>query len=385
MKEKTRDSPSEVASRVRETQKRKKMSPASKVDEENCRQARNIGTLHGLLRDLAQEMKSFDYQLPLHEIDDRVKEGEDPATLKDVLSKKKDAISMKLAEEYDQVYQIHQKVSSDIQRGLTTEILDGALYTLQGYLSRTVALQGKYSAYLISIVNQNPEWVSEDCYSLIYDSLEADFPFMHEKVGLWLSASGLFAILEKGEKTSQLQFHEHEKAALQKGFAMISRVEDLLVCIMNIAIKIDEDIEAVVAKYVQPPGSKGKERSEAELKFVQDIHKMLKDMTEIEDSLLGGLTLNQSFSKGQILGLVAFYCRCQIGSWLNRELYAKSYVLSAYEGKLEPVLSPLQAAGCMMYFLQTCNNVRRQELLHQTNAFGEKEEQPNIKRGGLKA
>lgn len=385
MKEKTRDSPSELASREREKQKRQKMSSASKVDEENCRQARNIGTLHALLGDLAQEMKSFDYQLPLHEIDDRVKEGEDPAILKDVLSKKKDAISMKLAEWYDQVYQIHQKVSSDIQRGLTTEILDGALYTLQGYISRTVTLQGKYSAHLISIVNQNPEWVSADSYSLIYDSLEADFPFMHEKVGLWLSASGLLAVLEKGEKTSQLQFHEHEKAALQKGFAMISRVEDLLVSIMNIAIKIDEDIEAVVAKYVQPAGSKGKERSEAELQFVQDIHKMLKDMTEIEDSLLGGLTLNQSFSKGQILGLVAFYCRCQIGLWLNRELYEKSYVLSAYEGKLEPVLSPLQSAGCMMYFLQTCNNVRRQELLHQTNAFGEKEEQPNINRGGLKA
>merc|ERR1711977_500194 len=156
---------------------------ASLSDEERCKQAlASINTLHGLLRDLIVEMRTFEYPLPLHEVKVHAEEVEDEAGLTKLLLKEKDAISIKIAKQLDHIFQTNQKISSELGGGVTREALDRVLYTLQGRMSELKGLFEKYTANRLT---------------------------------------------------------EGKKKELREDFRMISRLEDLMGCIVNLAVNID--------------------------------------------------------------------------------------------------------------------------------------------------
>jgi len=345
---------------------------ASLSDEERCKQAlASINTLHGLLRDLIVEMRTFEYPLPLHEVKVHAEEVEDEAGLTKLLLKEKDAISIKIAKQLDHIFQTNQKISSELGGGVTREALDRVLYTLQGRMSELKGLFEKYTANRLTVANLNIDWLSADNYTLAYDLIEAVSPFVHDKVDVCVSPAATLSILEKGEIACR--FTEGEKKELREDFRMISRLEDLMGCIVNLAVNIDEEINCLVERYLQP----GRDLSAEDKRVVQDVRKMLREMTEIEDSLLQGMAVNEAATKGQILGLVAFFCALEIAPTLYREFYVTSSIFKEYDGTDAPVLSPLQSASCHLYYIGVCNEVRRESLLEQTAGVGVEEENAN--------
>jgi hypothetical protein len=141
---------------------------------------------------------------------------------------------------------------------------------------------------------------------------------------------------------------------------MISRLEDLMGCIVNLAVNIDEEINCLVERYLQP----GRDLSDDDKRVVQDVRKMLREMTDIEDSLLQGMSVNEAATKGQILGLVAFFCMHQVNLWLNRKIFFQSKVFEKPSDEL--FLCPLQSAGGLLKIAEMCNTVRRRDLLSKT-------------------
>merc|ERR1711977_711631 len=209
----------------------------------------------------------------------------------------------------------------------------------------------------------NIDWVSEDGYSMVYDSIEEGYPFMQRRLGIYNGLSGILSTVEKGESTGPFGFEEQQ--AFRRGSRMISRLEDLMSCIVNLAVNIDEEINCLVERYLQP----GRDLSAEDRRVVQDVRGMLREMTEIEDSLLQGMAVNEAATKGQILGLVAFFCALEIAPTLYREFYVTSSIFKEYDGTDAPVLSPLQSASCHLYYIGVCNEVRRESLLEQTAAY----------------
>jgi hypothetical protein len=337
---------------------------ASLSDEEKCKQAlASINTLHGLLRDLIVEMRTFEYPLPLHEVKVHAEEVEDEEGLTKLLLKEKDAIAIKIAKQLDHIFQTNQKISSALGSGLTREAFDRVLYTLQGRMNELKGLFEKYTANRLTVANLNIDWLSADNYTLAYDFVEAVSPFVHDKVDVCVSPAATLSILEKGE--TSCRFTEGEKQELREDFRMISRLEDLMGCIVNLAVNIDEEINCLVERYLQP----GRDLSDDDKRVVQDVRKMLREMTDIEDSLLQGMAVNEAATKGQILGLVAFFCGREIALMTYRELFSASTIFKEYdgtEGPSVPVLSPLQSASCILYYMGVCNEVRRESLLEQT-------------------
>jgi len=333
---------------------------ASLSDEERCKQAlASINTLHGLLRDLIVEMRTFEYPLPLHEVKVHAEEVEDEAGLTKLLLKEKDAISIKIAKQLDHIFQTNQKISSELGGGVTREALDRVLYTLQGRMSELKGLFEKYTANRLTVANLNIDWLSADNYTLAYDLIEAVSPFVHDKVDVCVSPAATLSILEKGEIACR--FTEGEKKELREDFRMISRLEDLMGCIVNLAVNIDEEINCLVERYLQP----GRDLSAEDKRVVQDVRKMLREMTEIEDSLLQGMAVNEAATKGQILGLVAFFCMHQVNLWLNRKIFFQSKVFEKPSDEL--FLCPLQSAGGLLKIAEMCNTVRRRDLLSKTS------------------
>jgi len=328
-------------------------------EEEKCKQAlASITTLHGLLRDLIVEMRTFEYPLPLHEVKVHEHEVKDEAGLTNLLMKEKDKISIKIALQMDHIFRINQTIGSDMERGMPREVLDRVLYDLQGRMTKLKGLYERYTANRATMMNLNLEWLSEDDYTLAYDSIEAVSPFVHDKIDVCLSPAATLSILEKGKISSQ--FTEGEKKELREDFRRISRLEDLMGCIVNVAINIDEEINCLVERYLKP----GRTLSEEDKKTVQDVRKMLREMTDIEDSLLQGMSVNEAATKGQILGLTTYFCMDQVNLWLHRKIFFQTKVFDKCNKEL--FLCPLQSAGGLLQIAETCNTVRRKDLLLKT-------------------
>jgi hypothetical protein len=341
--------------------KRKKTTPLPVPDEGKCKHAlESIKALHGLLRDLHLEMRTFEFPLPLHEVRFHEDEVKDEAGLTKLIMRARDSHYINYAKLLDVILGHTQEISSGLERGAATESLDGSLYTLQGRLTELVAMHSKASALNIALANTNIDWVSEENYNLVYDSIEAISPFVHDKIGIFHSSSGALNSLEKAECSCRFKFDEQQKKAFKKASRLISHVEDLMSCIVNLAVNIDEEINCLVERYLQP----GRDLSDDDKRVVQDVRKMLREMTDIEDSLLQGMAVNEAATKGQILGLVAFFCMHQVNLWLNRKIFFQSKVFEKPSDEL--FLCPLQSAGGLLKIAEMCNTVRRRDLLSKT-------------------
>merc|ERR1711937_855546 len=238
-------------------------------DEDKCKQAlASIVTLHGLLRDLRRQMKAYEYSLPMHEEmfdEDEVKDEED---LTQLIMEERDAAYLKYAQLMDIILHTTQEIGTDMENGVSRDILDEKMYSLRGHVLEIAVLYSRVSAIAVALFNTNIDWISENDYSLVYGGIESDgVPFIHDKLGVWVSLSGAHKLIEKGEISCRFAFDEQHK------------------------------------------------------KTVQDVRKMLREMTDIEDSLLQGMSVNEAATKGQILGLTTYFCMDQVNLWLHRKIF----------------------------------------------------------------
>merc|ERR1711937_109240 len=281
-------------------------------DEDKCKQAlASIVTLHGLLRDLRRQMKAYEYSLPMHEVmfdEDEVKDEED---LTQLIMEERDAAYLKYAQLMDIILHTTQEIGTDMENGVSRDILDGKMYSLRGHVLEIAVLYSRVSAIAVALFNTNIDWISENDYSLVYSGIESDgVPFIHDKLGVWVSLSGAHKLIEKGESSCRFAFDGQHK------------------------------------------------------KTVQDVRKMLREMTDIEDSLLQGMSVNEAATKGQILGLTTYFCMDQVNLWLHRKIFFQTKVFDKCNKEL--FLCPLQSAGGLLQIAETCNQVRRKDLLLKT-------------------
>ncbi len=107
----------------------------------------------------------------------------------------------------------------------------------------------------------------------------------------------------------------------------------------------------------------------------QDIQKMTREISQIEESLLEGLPVSEGASKGQRLGLLVFKAVCQAITWMQVEFHINSFVLSEYGEGSAPILNPLQSAVCVLHVSHTIRKIMFDDLLYKTTTVVQESEQ----------
>merc|ERR1711977_527862 len=144
---------------------------------------RRLRSLHIQMRDLEQEMKVFENAvLPV----DSVKEE---LSVNDFYQECVNRISLELAQQYD-------LLRNEFSKGFTQhgQSMEGHWYQLQSTISAVQSKHARYMTYLCCILGNTPQWISADKYCMIYDTIEADYPFVHEHIGIFANASNYLSI-----------------------------------------------------------------------------------------------------------------------------------------------------------------------------------------------
>merc|ERR1712224_563814 len=285
-------------------------------------------------------------------------------------------ISLELAQQYD-------LLRDEFSKGFTQhgQSMEGHWYQLQSTISAVQSKHARYMTYLCCKLGNTPQWISADKYCMIYDTIEADYPFVHEHIGIFLNASSYLLIIQDEKLSAQFHFDDRQKMAFKKCYAMVSRLEDMLSLVVNSAHKIDESIAMLFKTYLQ---SAVESPSEAAAKDAQSIQNMMKEINEIQESLIGGVPIASSASKGEVLGLIAIKCICQALIWLQGELHLSTFVLSRSGTKSAPLLNPLQSAASMIHVTRACIKERTKDILYKTASVAQ-ESGPENNKGGLQA
>eukprot|EP00212_Chloropicon_laureae_P003123 CAMPEP_0197487018 /NCGR_PEP_ID=MMETSP1311-20131121/2022_1 /TAXON_ID=464262 /ORGANISM="Genus nov. species nov., Strain RCC856" /LENGTH=417 /DNA_ID=CAMNT_0043030463 /DNA_START=181 /DNA_END=1434 /DNA_ORIENTATION=+ len=346
-------------------------APAGAPGKEGEEALRNLRSLHRLLGDLEQEMKVFqNVSLPIGDAAQELAHGMARAQSADpfpayVESKKR--TNLAIASEYDKL-----KLELDKSYTQQIQISEGDLYTLQRSLFNVVHYHARYVAFICALLAKKPAWVSENKYSMVYDFVESDNPFSNDKVDALVNASGLLSIIQDDKVADQFHFDERQKGVLNKCYGMLTRFEDMLICIVNLGMTIDDSIATLLKTYLKPamesPGG-------AEAEVVQDIQKMMNEISQIEESLLEGLPVSETATKGETLGILVFKAVCQAIIWFQVEFYCNSFVLSEYGPKSPPILNPLQSAACCLHISNTIRKTLFQDLLYKTTSIVQEGEQ----------
>jgi len=412
-------------------------APAGAPGKEGEEALRNLRSLHRLLGDLEQEMKVFqNVSLPIGDAAQELAHGMARAQSADpfpayVESKKR--TNLAIASEYDKL-----KLELDKSYTQQIQISEGDLYTLQRSLFNVVHYHARYVAFICALLAKKPAWVSENKYSMVYDFVESDYPFSNDKVDALVNASGLLSIIQDDKVADQFHFDERQKGVFNKCYGMLTRFEDMLICIVNLGMTIDDSIATLLKTYLKPamesPGG-------AEAEVVQDIQKMMNEISQIEESLLEGLPVSETATKGETLGILVFKAVCQaiiwfqvkpfghflspffsplslsllfykvmgkreqsptnsffpllalslvlvffsggptstfpplLGTALQVEFYCNSFVLSEYGPKSPPILNPLQSAACCLHISNTIRKTLFQDLLYKTTSIVQEGEQ----------
>ena len=86
---------------------------------------------------------------------------------------------------------------------------------------------------------------------MVYDFVESDNPFSNDKVDALVNASGLLSIIQDDKVADQFHFDERQKGVLNKCYGMLTRFEDMLICIVNLGMTIDDSIATLLKTYLK--------------------------------------------------------------------------------------------------------------------------------------
>ncbi len=89
----------------------------------------------------------------------------------------------------------------------------------------------------------------------MYDFVESDNPLANDKVDALINASGMLSIIQDDKVAAQCHFDERQKGVFAKCYGMLSRFEDMLICVVNVAMTIDESLATLFKTYLQVSGS----------------------------------------------------------------------------------------------------------------------------------
>ena len=338
-----------------------------------------LRSLHIQMRDLEQEMKVFENAvLPVDSVKEELRNHkEKDMSVNDFCQECMNKLGIELAKEYD-------VLRNEFSKGFTQHVhltTEGDMYQLPSTISSAYSKHARWVVYLCCILGNTPQWISADKYCMSYDTIEADYPFVHEHIGVFLNASSYLLIIQDEKLSAQFHFDDRQKMAFKKCYAMVSRLEDMLSLVVNSAYKIDESLAMLSKTYLQ---SAVESPSEAAAKDAQSIQNMMKEINEIQESLIGGVPIASSASKGEVLGLIAFKCICQALIWLQGELHLSTFVLSRSGTKSAPLLNPLQSAASMIHVTRACIKERTKDILYKTASVAQ-ESGPENNKGGLQA
>ena len=322
---------------------------------------RRLRSLHIQMRDLEQEMKVFENAvLPVDSVKEELRNHkEKDMSVNDFCQECMNKLGIELAKEYD-------VLRNEFSKGFTQHVhltTEGDMYQLPSTISSAYSKHARWVVYLCCILGNTPQWISADKYCMSYDTIEADYPFVHEHIGVFLNASSYLLIIQDEKLSAQFHFDDRQKMAFKKCYAMVSRLEDMLSLVVNSAHKIDESIAMLFKTYLQ---SAVESPSEAAAKDAQSIQNMMKEINEIQESLIGGIPIASSASRGEILGLIAFKFVSHALVWLQSELHVSAFVLSRRGGNSRPIMNPFQSAGSMINVTQVCIKERTKDFLSKT-------------------
>merc|ERR1712159_595422 len=254
-----------------------------------------LRSLHIQMRDLEQEMKVFENAvLPVDSVKEELRNHkEKDMSVNEFYQECVNRISLELAQQYD-------LLRNEFSKGFTQhgQSMEGHWYQLQSTISAVHSKHARYMTYLCCKLGNTPQWISADKYCMIYDTIEADYPFVHEHIGVFLNASSYLSIIQDEKLSDQFHFNDRQKMAFKKCYAMVSRLEDMLSLVVNSAHKIDESIAMLFKTYLQ---SAVESPSEAAAKDAQSIQNMMKEINEIQESLIGGVPIAHPPQKGRFL------------------------------------------------------------------------------------
>merc|ERR1711977_651176 len=127
-------------------------------------------------------------------------------------------ISLELAQQYD-------LLRNEFSKGFTQhgQSMEGHWYQLQSTISAVQSKHARYMTYLCCILGNTPQWISADKYCMIYDTIEADYPFVHEHIGIFANASNYLSINQDEKLSAQFHFNDRQKMAFKKSHAMLSK------------------------------------------------------------------------------------------------------------------------------------------------------------------
>ena len=322
---------------------------------------RRLRSLHIQMRDLEQEMKVFENAvLPVDSVKEELRNHkEKDMSVNDFCQECMNKLGIELAKEYD-------VLRNEFSKGFTQHVhltTEGDMYQLPSTISSAYSKHARWVVYLCCILGNTPQWISADKYCMSYDTIEADYPFVHEHIGIFANASSYLSINQDEKLSAQFHFNDRQKMAFKKCHAMLTRLEDMLSLVVNSAYKIDESLAMLSKTYLQ---SAVESPSEAAAKDAQSIQNMMKEINEIQESLIGGIPIASSASRGEILGLIAFKFVSHALVWLQSELHVSAFVLSRRGGNSRPIMNPFQSAGSMINVTQVCIKERTKDFLSKT-------------------
>merc|ERR1711977_603627 len=268
---------------------------------------RELTELHRIMQSLEQEAKVFEgVYLPLDELKRSLEEGKEQEAIRQGLVN----TSLELASAYDRIRCMYTD-------GFAKQMTQAETYELQRLLSNTVITTNKYLGYLNMI---------QDC--------------------------------------PQFAFDENQKAMLKFAYGILSRMEELLATLVNCCCTYDKTLGVLYKAYLEPTNAG--QQNGAQNQEAQDVQNVLRDVTRIQESLLGGIPYKGSATQGELLGLLALKVMFYACSWMHTELHSHTVVLSKDGRKGLPLLGPWQSAGAVTHVAHVSNKVRTQDLLIKT-------------------
>merc|ERR1712144_113077 len=162
----------------------------------------------------------------------------------------------------------------------------------------------------------------------------------------------------------QFAFDENQKAMLKFAYGILSRMEELLATLVNCCCTYDKTLGVLYKAYLEPTNAG--QQNGAQNQEAQDVQNVLRDVTRIQESLLGGIPYKGSATQGELLGLLALKVMFYACSWMHTELHSHTVVLSKDGRKGLPLLGPWQSAGAVTHVAHVSNKVRTQDLLIKT-------------------
>jgi len=351
----------------KESSHSRKAKPASPVDKDRGKkELRRLRILHRLLQDLQEQMRMFrpegrsrlhvkstDRKLEkmMKSLESRRQHEAFLQPWEELLTRAVNELQMELATNQDKLRSFVSKLQESQDQNL-------GLPALARLVKIVAAINVKFSSYQCAIAGNWPNSLAANNFSTVFDFLESDYPVVTTPWGCIISPSGYMSMAQNEAFCEAVGIGEEQTKVFQSFYLLLSRLEDLLGLIMEIALCIDRDISLIKEIYLvdaSPRSKTGPMTLDPE-----DVGSILTDIKRIEKALLGDATMNAPASECEAVAYLVFTCIHEAMAWLQNELYVGIADSSA------PMLNPWQASELLRFMQRRYSDARTEDLLHRT-------------------